>query len=147
MIYATCHPERQHRGKGLCGACYQRRRRATDESARLAHRRSSRNWEKNHPEQRRAMVRRFRYGITAEQFSELLDAQKSRCAICNSKCKLMLDHNHDTMVVRGLLCNSCNLALGLYEKLMKKGDVAVYLTRQTNFKASANRQNGKSWKF
>ena len=37
----------------------------------------------------------------------------NRCAICGSEDKLRLDHCHATGFIRGVLCNSCNLALGL----------------------------------
>jgi hypothetical protein len=44
------------------------------------------------------------------------------CAICGLKPEetkqgyLVRDHNHDTGVVRGLLCTVCNSYLGVYEK-------------------------------
>ncbi len=45
----------------------------------------------------------------------LLDRQKDNCAICGilPKEELRADHNHQTGQVRGLLCNKCNLMLGL----------------------------------
>jgi tRNA(Ile2) C34 agmatinyltransferase TiaS len=60
------------------------------------------------------------YGITVEQFNEMLERQNGVCAICgedNSRFgkRLAIDHDHDTGVVRGLLCNSCNGALGLFK--------------------------------
>lgn len=51
------------------------------------------------------------YGITPEQYFELLAAQGGRCAICELKprtMRLAVDHNHKTGAVRGLLCTSCN---------------------------------------
>jgi hypothetical protein len=61
-----------------------------------------------------------RYGITAEQFNEMLARQNGVCAICgqdNTRFgkRLAIDHDHDTGDVRGLLCNSCNGALGLFK--------------------------------
>jgi hypothetical protein len=62
-----------------------------------------------------------RYGITIEQFNAMEAAQNGVCAICqrkdNSKRKgktrrLCVDHCHKTGVVRGLLCSSCNTAIG-----------------------------------
>lgn len=58
------------------------------------------------------------YGITRDKYNEMLLAQDSLCAICGKHASesnkgLHVDHCHETKVVRGLLCNSCNLAIGL----------------------------------
>jgi hypothetical protein len=59
---------------------------------------------------------RTRYGITLEEWEKMYDEQLGRCAICLiplAECKIIAtDHDHATGVVRGLLCNPCNLALG-----------------------------------
>lgn len=62
------------------------------------------------------------YGITIEQYDEMLAAQDGRCAICRrpetkrgpkgGTRRLSVDHVHDgTQRVRGLLCLSCNSGL------------------------------------
>lgn len=43
-----------------------------------------------------------------------LDAQ-GRCAICLFDKKLVVDHDHETERIRGLLCHPCNRMLGAYE--------------------------------
>lgn len=58
-----------------------------------------------------------KYGISQEKFDKILKSQKGKCAICgihqrDLKRKLAIDHNHDTGVVRGLLCHKCNFLLG-----------------------------------
>lgn len=62
-----------------------------------------------------------RFGITAAQYSAMLEAQGGRCAICRqvprSK-RLAVDHNHVTGEIRGLLCSGkdrsgCNVAIGI----------------------------------
>lgn len=55
------------------------------------------------------------YGITFEQYKEILLHQSGVCAICArpQSAKLHVDHCHITGKVRGLLCGSCNRALGL----------------------------------
>jgi hypothetical protein len=58
-----------------------------------------------------------KFGITIEQYEQLLWEQKFRCLGCNihqSKLQkpLAVDHDHKTGKVRGLLCDPCNIALG-----------------------------------
>lgn len=65
-----------------------------------------------------------KYGITIEQYNELLERQDYVCAICkssetatekNTLRSLAVDHCHSTGRVRGLLCTSCNFFLGQLE--------------------------------
>src|SRR5262245_57445902 len=55
-----------------------------------------------------------RYGITLAEYDALLEKQGGVCAICrkHSKRRLCVDHCHRTGMIRGLLCDSCNLGLG-----------------------------------
>ena len=52
------------------------------------------------------------YGITSEEYEELYRAQGGRCAICQratgARRRLAVDHDHDSLLVRGLLCKTCN---------------------------------------
>lgn len=55
-----------------------------------------------------------KYGLTLEQFEEMVSEQEGCCAICRRVMKEpVVDHCHDTRVVRGLLCHSCNRGIGL----------------------------------
>lgn len=57
-----------------------------------------------------------KYNITLNEWTELLEKQGSRCAICNTENltgKWHTDHHHGSGRVRGILCSRCNLALGL----------------------------------
>lgn len=64
--------------------------------------------------------RRDRYGITRGQFLELLAAQAHRCG--NPGCDApvtessALDHDHETGAVRSVMCDRCNMALGLLDE-------------------------------
>jgi len=56
------------------------------------------------------------YGISLNDYKKMLRKQNYKCALCNKKRKLHVDHDHDTGNVRELLCSSCNTKLGFYEK-------------------------------
>ena len=71
-----------------------------------------RSYEKKFHKQRRL---KFEYNLTEAQFEELKQKFDNRCAICNSTQKLVIDHNHTSGKVRGLLCSKCNLGLGHFK--------------------------------
>lgn len=65
-----------------------------------------------------ALIRRM-YGITLEQYNQLLALQGGGCAICGRTQepdgrRLAIDHCHTTGNVRGILCNNCNNGLGSF---------------------------------
>lgn len=79
---------------------------------------------------RRAKLRS--YGLSEDDFISMVDAQHGRCAICGAECELVVDHDHETGKVRGLLCRNCNLALGFLEdSIFRFETAAVYLQRSS----------------
>jgi hypothetical protein len=70
-----------------------------------------------------------RYGITQDQFNQMLVDQNNMCKICSTEFKSTkdthIDHCHDTNIVRGLLCNNCNLALGQFNDNTDNMDNAI----------------------
>ncbi len=72
-----------------------------------------------------------KYGITLEDYKQLAESQAGRCAICGRLPgpgkSLVVDHDHATDEVRGLLCNDCNIGIG------KLGDDADALRRALNY--------------
>ena len=53
-------------------------------------------------------------------------ARSGRCGICKQKADLVVDHRHARRTVRGMLCGTCNRALGLFadrtERLRRAAD-------------------------
>lgn len=53
-------------------------------------------------------------GITIDQYHAKAEAQDFMCAICGDDVRrLVIDHDHKTGKVRGLLCSNCNTGIGL----------------------------------
>jgi len=86
---------------------------------------AARQWRKDNPEnvkrhlvRMRARTKERRYGITQEQFDQMILDQNNKCKICSNNFKSLkdthIDHCHSTNKVRGLLCNGCNMALGQF---------------------------------
>lgn len=60
---------------------------------------------------------RKNFGISIDEYNIMFTEQHGKCAICERhqsvfKRALAVDHNHTTGTIRGLLCHSCNIALG-----------------------------------
>lgn len=73
------------------------------------------------------------YGLTLEQFDEMLYSQLGRCKACHEPFlrhrDIHVDHCHATRQVRGLLCNDCNTALGLVKESVERTQaLADYIT-------------------
>ena len=70
-----------------------------------------------------------RYGITQEDFNNMLVEQNNVCKICSNEFKSTkdthVDHCHKSNIVRGLLCNSCNMALGQFNDNTDNMDNAI----------------------
>lgn len=84
-----------------------------------------------------------KYGITIGDFMEMFEKQNGQCKLCNCEVERfskvptrrdvgVVDHDHITGRVRGILCQTCNRALGLfhddYNLLLK---AAEYLKNDT----------------
>lgn len=81
-----------------------------------------------------------RWGLSPEQYDELKRTQAEVCAIClsphghslsgHSK-DLAVDHDHSTGKIRGLLCDDCNIGLGLFRDSPERlRSAAVYLEQR-----------------
>ena len=84
-----------------------------------------------------------KYGITVEDYLNLLEDQQGVCAICKRQNpsrerfgvradrRLFVDHCHETGNVRGLLCMYCNTGLGMFK------DNIEYLLEAINYLRSS----------
>ena len=75
--------------------------------------RASAEWKKKNPQKNFASQLKWRYGLTPEQVRAEIEKQNHRCAICMKEKLLMVDHCHSSGKFRGMLCRTCNMAIGL----------------------------------
>lgn len=68
----------------------------------------------------------YSYGVSVGQIEELIEAAGNSCQICGTHADdiahssfshnpLVIDHDHETGEVRGLLCPTCNAGLGHFQ--------------------------------
>ena len=67
-----------------------------------------------------------RHGLTKEEYNALV---VKGCAICGANPeRLRFDHDHQTDEFRGLLCNECNVGLGMFnDDVERMIDATTYL--------------------
>jgi hypothetical protein len=78
------------------------------------------------------------YGISKQDYYNILEKQNNKCCICGSGDSntrmtsfLFIDHCHESGKVRGLLCNSCNTGLGCFKDSIENLKNAIkYLENQ-----------------
>lgn len=79
------------------------------------------------------------YNLELVDYNKMLIAQNNCCAICKIpkdklRYKLSVDHCHKTGKVRGLLCSSCNTALGLFKDNIISLETAIVYLGKNNEK-------------
>jgi hypothetical protein len=79
-------------------------------------------WDDDNKYRRKLVLIKNLYGIDEEEYVGLINRAAGRCESCGDpfigswKDQMNVDHNHTTGVVRGMLCSSCNIALGLLKE-------------------------------
>jgi hypothetical protein len=75
--------------------------------------------------------RKWAYGLTNEQFSDMFQSQQGRCSICQTvMVKPNVDHCHKTGRVRELLCNGCNAGIGIFDESVERLQAAIAYLRK-----------------
>ena len=131
--------------------------RTKDNHCLMCSRLRAREWAKNNPEQHNANGKKWYHGhretswirwiknaykLTLEKFQEMVEQQNNCCAIClrpfSSNYKPCVDHDHACcpgkhscgQCIDGLLCKTCNYALGMLENPVWAASAAKYLERR-----------------
>lgn len=147
-----------HKGSSYCKPCnsshareyyWKHKQRVSDRSKQkrlanlAAERAKDRARYRRDIEKRRVYHLRKNYGITMDEFLQLLQAQDHKCAVCGTAItqnsnggqnkrvrNLDVDHCHDTGKVRGILCSQCNKGIGCFKDDPERlRSAAAYLER------------------
>ena len=77
--------------------------------------------------------RKEKYGLSKADFLTLLKKQNYKCAICwidLTGIKQCVDHDHVTHRVRGILCDKCNIGIGMLHDNVHLLELAIkYLSK------------------
>ena len=97
--------------RNVCRVCKLVQQKKSDAMDTIAHKRYHRDWKLKKT-----------YGISIEDYEDMLEQQDGCCAICSLAEKyaphgvLSVDHCHTTGAVRALLCNPCNTGIGQFKE-------------------------------
>jgi len=90
----------------------------------------------NKKEYNKQRSRKLYSGFTQEEFENKLKEQNYRCAICKtdtpSSINWHADHCHDTKQKRGVLCQKCNMGLGLFKDNVEALERAIMYLNKYN---------------
>lgn len=82
---------------------------------------------------RREKYLQKKYGLSLEQYNQMLEGQGGVCAICHKPATtkhLCVDHNHKTGKIRGLLCLACNYKIGMmHDDFVFMRNAVIYLEK------------------
>lgn len=82
--------------------------------------------------------RQYLFGMTMDEYLEKVQQQDNKCAICGAEHSdenrkvLVIDHNHETDNIRGLLCGNCNKGLGHFKDNITHLQNAIDYLRKHN---------------
>jgi hypothetical protein len=101
-----------------CIACSKKKQAAWRDKNRNKTRKKHAAWRDAHPGKNLQYSLKRRYSITVERYQEMLNAQDGLCACCGrpgegGALRLLVDHDHDTGEIRGLICRRCNTGIGM----------------------------------
>ena len=130
-FYTIKHSGNPH---GSCKECFKKKARESSERLGRAHRKN--------------VELKWFYGIDIHDYNEMLEEQDGKCA-CGAtrgranKEALHVDHDHNTGLIRGLLCHLCNRAIGLVDDPASLRALADYI-ESANARSTKRYASGRS---
>ena len=92
----------------------------------------NRRYNEKNPSQKRDLSLKKRYGISLDDFNALVRSQGECCALCLEPLgdDMVIDHDHKTQRIRGVLHNNCNTGIGLFREDPKRLECALRYVRE-----------------
>jgi hypothetical protein len=124
--------------KNEAASAYSKKRYAEDPEYRDKKRKASKDWMANLTDERRKAHYRkgwlwSMYRLRPGAFDEAVKDQNGCCACCGDiPQEWIIDHCHDTGLVRGLVCRRCNNGLGSFDDDIKGLEKAIAYLRAFN---------------
>lgn len=102
----------RHGRKAYCKTCV-----LSDPKGKQQRVDGARRWRLANPDRANEIRLKRYYGISLEEFNDLLAQQDGACGVCRAELTDTphVDHDHKTGEVRGLLCGKCNRGLGMFD--------------------------------
>lgn len=92
-------------------------------------RRYMRDWRAKNPDHAAKKAKSYKlrqYNLTPDEFAYMVLEQGGVCAICQKVPEILyVDHDHNTGVIRGLLCQKCNSGIGFLGDTLEGLEKAV----------------------
>lgn len=104
---------------------YDKKRRQDPRVKEYDRKRHAARWAKMTKEERANKHYKTKYGITYDTYLIMVEERGGKCDACKKEAKLVVDHDHKTGKLRGMLCHHCNTAIGLFKEntvLMRKAE-------------------------
>ena len=102
----------------VCKGCAAKKSKEWASKNRVKTRSYGARWREKNPSATHRHKLMYRYGMTLEDFNNLLGKQNGGCAICGKPEAVMphlcVDHCHKSGKNRGLLCDKCNRGIGCF---------------------------------
>lgn len=133
-----------------CRNCRNTRQREAHRQNPEKYREYTKEWRAKNQHKLRAIRRKWTiatYGLTEQEYNKMLAIQGGVCASCGdgpTRGYLVIDHDHGTNKVRGLLCDRCNMALGMLKDDLKRIRALYYYIERSTCKSGLSVQGGVS---
>lgn len=153
-IMCKVHSDRPARIRGLCLNCYQKWLKMTNPEYAKNQLRRCKEWQAKNKERCREIYKKHylkqnseynhvkklmnNYWMTPDDYDKLVADQNGVCAIClkppKKGIRLHVDHDHETGIIRGLLCFRCNFGMTYFSEDQNHLKRASQYLKQANKK-------------